>query len=484
MRTYWIIIYIVKLKLVWWYWLNRRVKTPFILILLVLSVACLWEYGGEPTTTSESTIITITTTTTPSTSTTTQQNEKINTIFVNFTGYIQSCRGENVYVFENGEWRKVVQYLPMKGSFIDGEYVWGYGCDNIECYEIDDGISVPLFEYVEVGKRESLEIPGLLLPDIEKKKLNGKIKIELEYYTDGECLFGGQNNRRSITEIVDADTLQQYQGKKTTTSTTTTSSTSSQTTITTISPEIGPQIIIRTGTSFGMCIGYCSKEISITSNEIIFTKSGWNTEGPLPVVTEKTFFSEEEWKELIENIEMDRFSSLPDRIGCPDCADGGSEWIEISEGSITKKVTFEYGSSPQEINSKLLSGLREVRENIYSKFDDSSNSTPPKTLETTTTIVKPDDNESCEFMGGRWVKTIYGEEICFLTTSDGGKECFDSNECEGACLAELSKEEEDKLSRMESVKTNGTCAESTPLIGIVTIVKDGKVDPYSTIRIE
>ena len=54
--------------------------------------------------------------------------------------------------------------------------------------------------------------------------------------------------------------------------------------------------------------------------------------------------------------------------GCPDCADGGSEWVEITHEGITKRVTFEaYNSIPE--NNELVIQLRELR-TYYSNIID------------------------------------------------------------------------------------------------------------------
>lgn len=66
-------------------------------------------------------------------------------------------------------------------------------------------------------------------------------------------------------------------------------------------------------------------------------------------------------------------------------------------------------------------------------------------LDKRTTISVPTNKESCELLGGWW-GTIgrMRVEICNLPTSDAGKECSDSDECEGYCIAELSREDWDK----------------------------------------
>jgi hypothetical protein len=41
------------------------------------------------------------------------------------------------------------------------------------------------------------------------------------------------------------------------------------------------------------------------------------------------------------------FFELPQTIGCPDCTDGGAEWLEIelADGR-THKLIYEYGNEP------------------------------------------------------------------------------------------------------------------------------------------
>lgn len=53
--------------------------------------------------------------------------------------------------------------------------------------------------------------------------------------------------------------------------------------------------------------------------------------------------------------------------GCPDCADGGAEWIEIQDDQQIKKVTFEYGDTLAPIENLMLE-LRDLRE-AYLELD-------------------------------------------------------------------------------------------------------------------
>jgi hypothetical protein len=46
--------------------------------------------------------------------------------------------------------------------------------------------------------------------------------------------------------------------------------------------------------------------------------------------------------------------------GCPDCADGGAEWIEIGSAAGPIRVTFEYGATLDGIGA-LQAELRALR---------------------------------------------------------------------------------------------------------------------------
>ena len=59
---------------------------------------------------------------------------------------------------------------------------------------------------------------------------------------------------------------------------------------------------------------------------------------------------------------MNSFFELPETIGCPDCADGRAEWLEIELMNGEKhKVTFEYRNEPASLNDHII-GLRGMME--------------------------------------------------------------------------------------------------------------------------
>lgn len=88
----------------------------------------------------------------------------------------------------------------------------------------------------------------------------------------------------------------------------------------------------------------------------------------------------------------------------------------------------------------------------------------------------PKDKESCEAQGGKWGNIgLSPEDVCNLPTSDAGKECSDSDECEGSCIAELSKRDWDKAV-YGVVYTKGKCTAWKITVGCHAFVEDGKVE--------
>ena len=124
------------------------------------------------------------------------------------------------------------------------------------------------------------------------------------------------------------------------------------------------QPVIRTGTDSGFCIGYCSKEFIITPEKITYTASGRD----VPDKTKEIPSSKSTWNELIDLIDVQKFNSLPDRVGCPGCTDAPVEWIEITFGSKVKRIEFESGDSIPEIN-KLILALQKIRSPIETSIE-------------------------------------------------------------------------------------------------------------------
>jgi hypothetical protein len=120
----------------------------------------------------------------------------------------------------------------------------------------------------------------------------------------------------------------------------------------------GP-LIIRSGTSFGECLGYCWTELALDEKAIELRAKQW-----YPDEKEREHrgaLARARWEHLVSMIDLETFLTLDDRYGCPDCADGGAEWIELETEDVRKRVVFEYGDTLEPI-SDLLRELRTLRE--------------------------------------------------------------------------------------------------------------------------
>jgi len=99
-----------------------------------------------------------------------------------------------------------------------------------------------------------------------------------------------------------------------------------------------------------------------------------------------------------------------------------------------------------------------------------------------TVIEFPKTQEECLAKGGKWKAVgIYPNEICNLPTTDGGKKCSSSNDCEGSCLAvDLTEEQRRSLMRGEKVEieVKGECTSWLRNFGCIGFVEDGKVDRF------
>ncbi|MEM9023833.1 MAG: hypothetical protein AAGB22_08820 [Bacteroidota bacterium] len=117
-----------------------------------------------------------------------------------------------------------------------------------------------------------------------------------------------------------------------------------------------------TGTAFGMCAGYCLTETVIQEDSVVFTRSGWLQLSQFPDRICGSSLAPDQWSLLLANTDRDAFLSLPATIGCPDCADGGAEWLEIREnGRPLQRVTLEFGKDVPEI-SRLMQAIRAIRD--------------------------------------------------------------------------------------------------------------------------
>lgn len=132
-----------------------------------------------------------------------------------------------------------------------------------------------------------------------------------------------------------------------------------------IVPPPIPLLGIRIGTSFGECLGYCWKEVILDEEAIVVIARGWDAEAyPEKVYEEK--MKPELWAQLQTTADFSTLEQMDEVYGCPDCADGGAEWVTMTLSGRIETVKFEYGAKLEPL-AGLLELLRAVREDVIER---------------------------------------------------------------------------------------------------------------------
>ena len=124
-------------------------------------------------------------------------------------------------------------------------------------------------------------------------------------------------------------------------------------------------ISITHGTNFGHCRGYCRKEVVFSEDQIVYFEASVDSTRN-PVKTEKFDNSAAKWKSISDKVDWEAFKKLEESYGCPDCADGGSEYIEVKTANGTKRVTIEFNKEAPQLEP-LLTELRTQRKVLLEK---------------------------------------------------------------------------------------------------------------------
>lgn len=82
-------------------------------------------------------------------------------------------------------------------------------------------------------------------------------------------------------------------------------------------------------------------------------------------------------------------------------------------------------------------------------------------------IVEPKDEASCAASAGTWRQDFFRNYFCEMRTTDGGKRCTDSKQCQWACLG--------PDNAVAGAKATGVCSATSAQFGNVVHVEDGKV---------
>lgn len=124
-------------------------------------------------------------------------------------------------------------------------------------------------------------------------------------------------------------------------------------------PYLAEVNYIAYGTSFGECLGYCNQYMKVYPQIATLKQYGWDESGELPQLDCALPLESYEFISIRDSVDVGNFFALDETYGCPDCADGGAEWVEISFDTMKHRVTFEYLNEPEEL-TPIVNSLREL----------------------------------------------------------------------------------------------------------------------------
>lgn len=112
---------------------------------------------------------------------------------------------------------------------------------------------------------------------------------------------------------------------------------------------------IRFVTGAGLCGCYCGGELLVSPGQATLLLAPFRDCQRQNPAKYREFrvnanLSSKHWRELEELVNHDVLFRLPDRIGCPGCSDGSTEFIEVEFSDHAKKSVY-YESAPREIGA-------------------------------------------------------------------------------------------------------------------------------------
>lgn len=120
------------------------------------------------------------------------------------------------------------------------------------------------------------------------------------------------------------------------------------------------------GIAYGECMGYCDHSLIITAQRMRLVHKAFLEAEKYPQKVLEKPTRPETWQKLLRLASFQTLKGLPDRIGCPDCTDGGAEWIELQQDAAVKRVTFEPQAGLRQ-QAALLAELRKLYQELDAK---------------------------------------------------------------------------------------------------------------------
>ena len=117
---------------------------------------------------------------------------------------------------------------------------------------------------------------------------------------------------------------------------------------------------IRNGTYLGDCLVHCDEEVAVAPDRVGYSLTSRVPDADNPDIHAESAPPPGAWESIERALDLAAVRSLPDRIGLPDAADEGGEFLEVSADGTTKRIDFPRGAHVPEIAS-LLDALRDLR---------------------------------------------------------------------------------------------------------------------------
>lgn len=143
----------------------------------------------------------------------------------------------------------------------------------------------------------------------------------------------------------------------------------------TAEPDTVKNVYLISGQSFGFCAGPCVQYFSLgqQNTKTIFSVEYRNMD-VLPDNVQKDgikSYNDEltanQYDAILSAVDEQNIINLAGTYGCPDCADGGAEWIELYKNGQSYRVNFEYGKTVEGLET-LINLLRTNRQKLSTKY--------------------------------------------------------------------------------------------------------------------
>jgi hypothetical protein len=114
------------------------------------------------------------------------------------------------------------------------------------------------------------------------------------------------------------------------------------------------------GSYFGECLVHCDETVIVSPDKLTYSLTSKVPDARNPDIHIERPSPPGTWEALEQAVDLAAVRSLPDKIGLPDAADQGGEYLEVSLEDTAKRVDFPLGAEVPEV-APLLEMLRDLR---------------------------------------------------------------------------------------------------------------------------